>query len=265
MRKSLFALLAILCISCSQSSSTFSKPQYCIGIDPSFFPVEIAEQTTNVYAFASEVLQHIGKMNGIEIQVIDLSWDNLIDSLMLGRVDAVISSAPPNLINSNKYNFSTPLLRTGPVLVVPKTSKFTNLSELEGMVVATGYGNEEIEIIANYPKTEFVFYDRFTSALELVTLGNLQGTLIPVVPAGRYIANIFHDLKIVSIPLTNEALRLITPMKGSKMNLDSSSSYSSEIAYDRHKSLLALFDTSINTMLDDGEYNKLLYKWNLTQ
>ncbi len=265
MKKALFALLFLLFTSCSQSSG-FSKKTYKVGIDPSFFPSELGEQRTNVYTFAYDVLTHIAKMNNVQIQIVDLSWDNLFDEMYLGRVDAIISGAPPTLINANKFAFSDPLIRTGPVLVVPITSKVSNLKSLLGKVVAIPHGNGEIEIIGNYPETEFIFYDRFTSALELVTLGNIQGTLIPIVPAARYVQDIFSDsLKIVTTPLTNDALRLLIPINTMEMaKIDKNIKFDSRIKENREE-LFAMFNKGITKMLDDGEYHKSLHKWNLSQ
>ena len=270
MRKTLrlFPLLLILlsCHSCTKMTHPSTCENYCIGVDPSFFPTELGEQKTNVYAFTQEVLKWISEKKKISIQISTLSWDNLFDELALNRVDAVVSSAPPNLINSTKYVFSNPLLRTGPVLVVPKTSKAKNLSDLAGKVVATLQGNDEIEIIAQYPKTEFIFYSRFASALELVSLGNIQGALIPIVVGARYVEDLFEkNLKIVTPSLTSEALRLITLQSTSQKKKNDTCPCIDPTLESRRSSLISLYNEAINEMLDTGEYQKLLLKWNLSQ
>ncbi len=247
MKKIICLFLILVSASCGKSSPRMFHKSYRVGVDPSFFPTELGQQQVNVYAFISDLIRAIETHEGVQIEIVPLSWDNLIDEMTLGKVNGVISSAPPNLINMSKYTFSDPILCTGPVLVVPKTSSVCDLSQLGGKVVATRYGSDEIEIIANYPNTQFIFYDRVASALELVSLGNIQATLIPIILANRYVEDLFHNsLKIVSEPLTNEGLRLLIPLKGDQ-------------------NLPAVFNRGTAHLYKNGEYQKILAKWALSQ
>ncbi len=267
MRRILSLLVVLITASCAKSTTRLSCEKYCVGVDPSFFPTELGQQKANVNAFTHDLIDAIAKHERVQIEIISLNWDNLIDEMMMGKVDSVVSSAPPNLINMTKYAFSDPLLCTGPVLIVSKTSPVCDLSQLGGKVVATRYGNDEIEIIASYPKTQFIFYDRFASALELVSLGNIQATLIPAIPAARYVEDIFHDtLKIVSGPLTNEALRLLIPSPGTKeMRSDHCQCPHDQSQAQRRKKLIILINHGIAHMHKSGEYEKLQAKWTLSQ
>lgn len=265
MKKAIAFVLLLLTISCSSPKSTPSN-QYKVGVDSTFFPCELGQQKTNVYAFMRELLTTIGEKNGVELQVVGLSWDDLFSELALNKVDGVVSAAPMTIMNTNKYEFSNALLRTGPVLVVPVKSDALGLESLKNMVVSIPRGNQEIEIIADFPETEFIFYDKYASTMELVALGNLQGTLIPIIPAHQYVHNLFHNsLKIISNPLTTEGLRVVTPLqKGRSEEKARRPVQDNNIGYRRSK-MTKIINDGLSEMRESGEYNKLLEKWNLSQ
>lgn len=265
MKRAIVLILLIFTASCSQTPM-FKKVKYRVGVDPSFFPCELGQQRTNVFCFTREVFEKIAERNGVDIEVVELSWDDLFYEMALGRVDAVISAAPQTVMNTNKYCFSHPLLRTGPVLVVPINSTANGLNSLKDMVVSIPRGNQEVEIIANHPQTEFIFYNQYTSALELVVLGNTQGTLIPMIPAARFVQDLFHDsLKIVTLPLTTEGLRLLTPMNTKQMAIEDHKSEVDPMIKSRREEIIPMFNDSLTAMLDNGEYHTLLNKWTLSQ
>lgn len=265
MKKLVMIFLAIVCVACSQRS-TPTHQSFCVGIDPSFFPAELGNQHGNVHAFMQELFQFIAKKEATTISLVPLSWDNLFDEMALGRVDGVISSAPPNLINTLKYEFSDPLLRTGPVLVVPKQAPVTSLADLKNQVVTIQQGNDEIALIAQYPQTIFNFYHRYASALQLVSEGNLQGALIPIIPAARFVEDLFsNQLKIVTPPLTNQALRLLTPLPSQSPRKNSTCQEDDPQLIARRQALIKLVNTNLDHMLNSGEYQNLLHQWNLSQ
>ena len=265
MKKAIAFLLLLFTVSCS-SSKPIQSNHYRIGVDPSFFPCELGQQRTNVYAFMRELLTTIAKKKGIQLQVVELSWNNLFFEMSSDRVDGVVSAAPMTIMNTNKYEFSHPLLRTGPVLVVPANSEAKNLNSLKNMIVSIPRGNQEIEIIADHPDTEFIFYDKYVTTMELVALGNLQGTLIPVVPAYQFVQNLFHDsLKIISIPLTTEGLRVVTPKANEEDQKNPNRQVTDNHISHRRKMITPIINEGIKDLRDSGEYNKLLEKWNLYQ
>ena len=228
------------------SGKVFSKV-YHVGVDPTFFPVELTGQTVNVFAFMNELFQEISKDRGVEIVRINLSWDNLLLGLKLGKCEGVISSLPPNLVNLTKYTFSDAVLRTGPVLVVPKQNKGTSLSDLSGQVVMIEKSDSELELMSRYPTIEALFYDRTVEALESVSKGRVAGSLVPVLQAYAYTKDVFQkSVAISSHVLTNEALRLVT-LKGEQ------------------KELHEIFNEGLTSLMDSGAYQELLTKWNLFQ
>ena len=246
MKNRLFFLLlfsSFLMLACSKPK----QEGYQVGIDPSFFPLSLAGQSINVFAFSNELLQEISHLKKTELKQVVLSWDNLIESLYLEKTDGVFSSAPPNLINNTKFSFSEPLLKTGPVLIIPEQATPLSLKDFSGGTVAMGKSNEELDLMKNYPNIQFVFYDSQIDALEGVVQGKYAACLVPILPAHSFLKDLYHGkLMISSEILTDGALRLIT-------------------IKDKETKLIKIFNEGLAELKESGAYDALVTKWSLFQ
>ncbi len=246
MKKSFFILLFLsffIVIGCSKPKEEGFK----IGIDQSFFPLNLSGQTINVFAFTNELLEEISKIKKTELNRINLSWDNLVESLYLEKSEGILSSAPPNFINHTKFSFSSPLLKTGPVLVVPLAINKIELKDLSGATIAMGNTNEELDLMKTYPQIEFVFYDSIIEALEGVSQGKYGACLIPILPAHAFLKDLFQNSLMISSPvLTDGAIRLIT-------------------IKDKQESLIKILNDGLSELHKNGTYDALISKWALYQ
>ncbi len=220
---------------------------YQIGIDQTFFPLNLASEGINVFAFSSELLEEISKIQNTKLRKSNFSWDNLVESLYLKKTDGIFSSAPPNLINNTKFSFSAPFLKTGPVLIVPIQAEKVSLKDLFGSTIAMGKTNDELDLMKSYPNIEFVFYDSFIEALEGVVSGKYAACLIPILPAHSYLKDLFHNsLMISSDVLTPGALRLMT-------------------LKDAEENLIKTFNEGLAKLQKNGTYDALISKWSIYQ
>ncbi len=242
-------LLIVLALSlfgvggCSKAKS----PAYQIGIDPSFYPLTLGPQASFVFAFSDDLLTNISQMTHTDFIKVNLSWDNLIESLYLKKTDGVFSSASPNLINQTKYSFSEIFLKTGPVLIVPTQTGKISLNDLSGRIVAMGKTSEELELMKNYPEIQFVFYDSIVEALNKTVTGSYAACLIPILPAQAYIKDLYQqELLISSSPLTSQGLRLLT-------------------LKDQNPNLISAFNNGLLDVQKNGKMTELLVKWQIFQ
>ncbi len=239
----LFFVLLTCLIGCSKPKPIIFQ----VGVDQSFFPLNLGEQSQNVFAFTDELFSEISKIKNIELNRIVFSWDNLIESLYLEKTVAITTSAPPNLINNTKYSFSDCYIQTGPVLVAPLSSSPVTLSTLSGRVVAMGKTPEELDLMQSYPEVEFIFYDSIVDALNSVSNGEYAAALIPILPANTYITDLYAaSLMISSKALTSQAIRLMS-LKGEETEL------------------LKIFNSGLAELKKNGTYDTLLKKWSLYQ
>ncbi len=238
--KIFISLLVIFISGCGKDTS---NQCYRIGVDPTFFPIELKGQTINMFAFSNELLQEISRIETMKFTLINTSWDNLLEGLKLNKYDGALSSLTSNLINNAKYSFSNTYIKTGPVLIVPIKESGISLKDLGGKIVAIEKTEIQLELMSQYTNVEIVFYDRIQSVLNDVGSGKYNACLIPTIQANAYAKNIsYNQLTINSDPLTTEGVKLIT------LN-------------NENTELITLFNNGLKKLIDNGRYNQLMEKW----
>ena len=104
-RMSVFLSFVFLLAACGSGGKT-----YRVGIDPSWYPVDLKGKEANVYAFANELLAAIGKEEGVFFKRVTTSWDNLIYGLKEKHYEGMLSSMKPRVFLERTYTFSDLIL-----------------------------------------------------------------------------------------------------------------------------------------------------------
>lgn len=239
----LFAMFMIL-MSCSNSSSN----QGCrVGVDASWYPLDFGPRSNNVTAFSTELLADIGKLEKIPFVKVTVSWDVLMDGLQKDRYEAILTSMPPYIFNQKQFDFSDIYLPLGPVLVVPTNSKIQTLDQLEGKEIAVISGSTSSLILEKSKGVIIRDYDSIPTALNAAVSGTVDGAMVDILSAVAYCRDIYQgELKIVTPPLNDEGLRLITKHEAAPQ-------------------LIKGFNNGLKKLQKNGSYNKLLDKWSLQE
>jgi polar amino acid transport system substrate-binding protein len=231
-------LLALFCC-CGDKN----HPQR-VALNPSWYPLDLEDRNAQLVGFSTEILQKISKK--IPLAKVTINGHYLLEDLLQGKYEAVLSSFPPYNFNKDRFDFSESYLLLGPVLVVNKSSHISSIKQLKNTSVGV-LSNTHASLVKLVPN---VFIHQYTSkaqALEDVTSGVLDAALIDILSAYAYCKDLYRDkLKVGSPPLTNEALRLIT-------------------AHGKNHSLIKAFNQEIHHLKQSGEYQKMLDKWSLPQ
>jgi polar amino acid transport system substrate-binding protein len=226
-----------------------NKPNtgYLIGIDANWYPLDFMGKEKNIYAFSNELLQEIAKKTSMKISTIQMNWDNLFPGLQKEQCDAVLSSLYPYLFNKKKYDFSDLYLNTGPVLVVPYSSKATSLDMLNGKEIAVQADSSDADFLEIHPGIIIRTYDTIPNALNAIVEENLDGALVDVLIAESYCQDIYHgQLKIATPPLNDAGLRLVA-------------------LHGHDATLIKNFNKGLKELKHSGEYKKLQKKWSLSE
>lgn len=241
---SLLALILILWFFWKKKEETVRGHQFLIAIDKSWAPLDLHGQEQYMQGFISELMAKIAKEEEIKIQLVTVASSQLFDNLSKGYYDGVISPLSPNVINEEKYLFSEPIYLVGPVLIVPLNSKATKISQLHNVGVKTGFSG--IFTLSGSPRTQILTYNDMNVALNDLALGKIDGLIMGSIDAYAYIQGYYTDkLKVVTSPLTNEGLRLVTLNKFFGKELEK------------------LFDKGLIEAKKEGFYQNLLKKWEL--
>lgn len=222
-----------------------SQKGYLIGIDPSWYPVELMGREKNVQGFSLELLGEIAKVQNINISTLAVSWDNILPKLQNKDVDAILSSMRPYTFLENVYDFSEPFLLTGPVLVMPFDSSINSIAGLNGKEIAVIRDSSAVEILEKNPEVLIRVYDTVPQALNDIVANVIDGAVINGLIAEGYTLDLYQKkLKVVTPPLDDEGLRLIS--------LHNNASH-----------LIKVFNAGLSELKKSGKYDKLTKKWSL--
>ncbi len=237
------ALTLLTLYSCSTSSGNGRN----VGVDASWYPLELDSRTNNVTAFSTELLTEIGRVEKIPFVKITVNWDNLLEGMQKGNYEAILSSMPPYIFNEKLYDFSEIYLALGPVLVVPVNSQIHSLGNLDGKEIGVISGSASPLILEKSNGVLIRYYESTPQALAAISAGTLDGAMIDVLTAEAFCSDLYQGkLKIATAPLNDEGLRLITK-HGSASNL------------------IKGFNKGLQRLKKNGSYEKLLVKWNLKE
>jgi len=244
MRSVCTLLTLLLCLFSSCQNGGTSRR---VGVDPSWYPLELGARENSVNAFSTDLLTEIGKVEKIPFMKVTMSWDNLMEGLQKDQYEAILSSMPPYIFNEKFFDYSEIYLYLGPVLVVPIDSKINDLEKLSGKEIAVISGSSNALTLERSPGVLIRNYDSIPKALNAILDGTIDGALIDVLSAVAYCGDLYQGkLKISTPPLNEEGLRLITK-KGAASDL------------------IKGFNKGLEKLKRDGAYAKLLEKWNLKE
>ncbi|MCH9625976.1 MAG: putative amino-acid ABC transporter-binding protein [Chlamydiales bacterium] len=212
-RRLCFFLSLIVLMGCVHSDLEYGE--YTIGRDPSWFPLQMGQRSPKLVAFTNALVQEIAQSEKEPFNVVDITWIQLFQKLEQKKVAAIFTSVSPNIITKSKYTFSEPFLKLGPVLVVRADSHVSSLEQMKGQIIAVNQFDESVLIAQKYPVI-ITQYQGLAAVLDLLATGKVDGVLMPNLDALSLVPHLYpHSLKIVTEPLNNKALRVIT-LKGER-------------------------------------------------
>ncbi|MEZ5315141.1 MAG: transporter substrate-binding domain-containing protein [Chlamydiales bacterium] len=243
MKRILICLLFFF-IGCTPSTP---KVHFClIGRDTNWVPLNFDRKTIHINGFTNALIQELNLLEKTNFQIIDVSWDQLLQGLEKKNYTAVLTSLDPNAISKEIYTFSDPFLLTGPVLVTPIDGDIHSLADLENTTVGAYAYDNSVLILQNYPSILIETYQSILNALQAVKEGRLAGALIPHLEAQSFLGTIYDQtLRISTPPLSDQGLRLIT-------------------LKNQHPNLIKNFNHGLKKLQKNGNYCTLQRRFRLT-
>jgi len=243
-RTFLFFLLFLGMVS---SCGRAGGPSYKIALDPSWYPWNFQEKSSNITGFSTELLSLIAEEENLSLSLLTTNWDDLLQGLKEGSYQGALSSLFPYNFNKSQYDFSSTYLPLGPVLLLPSSSSLSSLEELSGKEVGVLAGSSSLPIVRNFPKIYMRTYDKDSLMINDLLIGRIDGALLPLIQADSFVRGTFQQkIKIATPPLNAEGLRLLT-ITG------------------KYAVLLQKFDKALKALKKKGTYQQLLQKWELSE
>lgn len=242
MHSRLYLLLLLLILTCCGSGPNTPRK---VGVDSSWYPLQLESRSNTVTAFSTELLTKIGGIENIPFVKVTVNWNDLMEGLQKDKYDAILTSMPPYIFNEKLFDFSDIYLPLGPVLVVKADSTIRSMTTLSGKEIAVITGSKNDLLLEASPGVLIRDYSTIPTALNALVAGTIDGAIIDILSAVAYCRDLYQgQLKIVTAPLTDEGLRLVTK-------------------HDAAPDLIKGFNAGLKKLKTDGSYLKLLDKWNL--
>jgi len=219
---------------------------YKIGMDSSWYPLAFYGKEYSVTAFSADLIFSIARNQNIQIEIVRAGHNRLMELLDDHKVEGILSSILPQGKLEETYYFSDPYYRYGAVLVISKSSAITSMNELPRKRVGVKRSSPVLYRLKIDPQATIIPYDSPLSMLQDVSTGKLDAALMDQLLLYLYFGALYsNQIKVATLPMTNEGLRLVT--------LQNSNA----------EDLISMFNTGLNNMKENGTYDRLLNQWEL--
>lgn len=209
-------------------------------------PIDLAGKEANLQAFLNDLLLGIAHEEKFKFSLVTLNYGDLFQSLEDGSYDAILTTVSINKLIKDLYSISDPIYVGGPVLVVMSDSNVTQSEELKTLSIGINKSSPHIFQINQKYGIRVIPYENTIAAIEEMEKGNISGVIMDAPLAYAFTQGIYKDrIKVVSRPLTDEAIRLIA------------------LNFPLGKNLVESFDVGLDKFLKDGTYQNLIQKWEL--
>lgn len=112
-----------------------------VGMDPSFPPFEMLDEEGKPVGYDVELAGAMARRWGVELQIVAIGFDGLVDALLAGKVDSVVSALPHDPRLTEDVGYSHSYFEAGVRLVVADDSPVTGPDDLSGGRLAVEWGS----------------------------------------------------------------------------------------------------------------------------
>ena len=142
-----------------------AKGELVVGTSADYPPYEFHTEIDGVdtiVGFDISIAQAIADDLGVELKIVDMSFENLLMSLSNGEFDMVIAGIEENEERAKTCDFSDPYLESKNLILVRKEdeSKYTTLDSLQGVKAGVGLAKvNDLVMELNAGKVDVLFLD----------------------------------------------------------------------------------------------------------
>lgn len=222
----------------------FMVTAYQIGQDNRWSTINLMGKEQNLTAFNNQLLSSIAKEENFKFSIRSSPSSDLINDLENGRLQGVLTTLQSSYLHDERLVFSAPYFLTGPVLIIPSSAPLQGWNEKGKKIVAIPYHSPILSILEQDPGIQIKIYPDILQALSDLSKRQIDGAIFPAIPSYTYV-NAFYqsELKIATLPLTDEGVRLVVQKN------------------EQGKELLDQFNKGLATIKENGAFTQLLDRW----
>ena len=186
-----------------------------IGFDNTFVPMGFQDKSGKNVGFDIDLANSVFEKYGIKVEWQAINWDLKETELKNGNIDLIWNGYSKTKERESVVQFTKQYMINEQVVVVKKSKKIRNISELKGKILgaqngSSGYDtfNEKPEVLKNIVKNnDATQYESFNEALIDLENDRIDALLIDKVYANYYLKqqNKLQDFDILNAGFDSEA------------------------------------------------------------
>lgn len=245
----ILAAVLVLCLmfsitACSEKGLTLQdikdQGKLIVATNAEFPPFEYKESDKFV-GFDMELSKMMADELGIEVEVSDLAFDNIVTAIKAGQAHIGVAGMTIRPDRLENVDFSEPYFSANQVIIVKKDSEFTATSELKDMKVGIQDGTTAGDYLRENGK-EPMGFESGALAIEALKAGQLDCVVIDNYPAIEFVKK-NPELKIFETPLTVEEYAIAIPKNSPEV--------------------VEFVNNFVKKFKDEGKFDSLLEKYGL--
>ncbi|MBA4541784.1 MULTISPECIES: basic amino acid ABC transporter substrate-binding protein [Thermoactinomyces] len=175
-----------------------------IGTNAEFPPFEKLEGDGKITGFDADLIQAIAKEENLKINFKHYGWDQMLDGVSRGKLDAGMAAITITPDRKKKYDFSIPYFDAKQLILVPTSSHVSSLKQLNGKrigVQTATTGEQVVQEMFGKTYSGLKGYDDIPSAVHDLELGRLDAVVVDNAVIMEYIKKLGQGkYKIVEDP-----------------------------------------------------------------
>lgn len=222
-----------------------SKSEYYIGQDSRWRAFNLMGRERNFAAFTNDLLARISRQEKFGVRIIVTPTSELLSDLERGKLQGALILQEPSHLTENRFVFSDPYFLVGPVLILPVKAPIDGGWNEKGRKIVGMLNNSHSLLnLEQDPTIQVKLYDDILKALSDLNERRIDGVILPAIPAYTYVTTFYkNELKIATLPLTDEGVRLVA-LKNEEGEL-----------------LIKRFNEGLAKLKENGTYQKILEQW----
>ena len=214
-----------------------------VGTEAQYAPYEFKDLNANFAGCDMWLAQQIADHLGVELEVVDMSFDGIIPAVKSGQVDIGIAAFTKTPERAEEIDFSDLYEKSAQLLIVKagNADLYSTKESLAGQKVGAQKGTIQSQLIQSaLPDSELFELEKYPALALEVQNGNIAGLVVDQAVGESLIATSNGGLEVANFEFTAEEAsfgKAVVAAKGSE-------------------DLLAEVNTVINQVVNDGSYLK---------
>lgn len=213
-----------------------------IGTEGTYAPFTFYNDQNELTGFDVELAREVAKRIGVEAEFIETKWDGMFAGLDSKRFDLVANQVTIKPDRLEKYDFSSPYIKTRAVLVVHEENESIKAFEdLEGKKSGQSLTSNLAELATSYG-AEIVQIDGFNQAIDLILSSRIDAT--------------------INDRLSYLDFKLQRPEAAIKVVAEQATSNEAAFLFNKgNEELVEAIDKALSDMMADGTYLEISERW----